>query len=143
MFQFQIDDEQEHGQDTDNTPVGITGSQNDQSSSEDPFSVGDRIKCDKHSGVVKYIGSVHPHPGVWLGIEWDDPSRGKHSGTVGDVEYFQSTQRNAASFIRPHKAKRGKDVFTALEQRYGHDQRVMSRLKLVDERITPRRVRYE
>jgi len=26
--------------------------------------------------------------GVWLGVEWDDPSRGKHSGDHDGVHYF-------------------------------------------------------
>ena len=29
-----------------------------------------------------------PISGVWLGVEWDDPSRGKHSGDHDGVHYF-------------------------------------------------------
>lgn len=26
--------------------------------------------------------------GVWLGVDWDDPGRGKHDGSYKNVRYF-------------------------------------------------------
>lgn len=37
---------------------------------------------------------------IWLGVEWDDPARGKHSGTHLGVKYFTSRVEGAASFLR-------------------------------------------
>ena len=27
--------------------------------------------------------------GIWLGVEWDDPQRGKHDGTYEGTQYFK------------------------------------------------------
>lgn len=140
MFQFHIDDDQDQGDSSSKPNEDIV---KEEVPPEHLFTIGNKIKCDKYTGVVKYIGEVTPHAGTWLGIEWDEPSRGKHSGTVDGIQYFQSTKPNAASFIRPQKARKLMDVFTALEERYGYDQKVMSSLKLVDKRSTPRTFRYE
>lgn len=52
--------------------------------------VGNRIECCGHFGTIKYIGPVEGHPGVWLGIDWDDIERGKHNGTVNGIHYFDT-----------------------------------------------------
>ena len=54
------------------------------------FQVGDRIECDKHRGTILFIGEVPPTRGTWLGVEWDDPTRGKHDGTHEGVKYFST-----------------------------------------------------
>jgi hypothetical protein len=39
-------------------------------------------------------------PGIWLGVEWDDASRGKHDGAHSDgVRYFTARGPTAASFV--------------------------------------------
>ncbi|XP_025104248.1 tubulin-specific chaperone E-like isoform X2 [Pomacea canaliculata] len=81
--------------------------------------VGDRIRCDVNFGTVKYIGIVPPTKGVWLGIEWDDPTRGKHDGSHEGVRYFQTSHPNSGSFLRPKKACLGIDCFQAIQSRYG------------------------
>lgn len=50
--------------------------------------IGDRIECGGHFGTVKYIGIVEGYDNIWLGIDWDDPLRGKHNGTVNGIRYF-------------------------------------------------------
>lgn len=37
--------------------------------------VGDRIECSGQYGTIKYMGAVDGHPGIWLGIDWDNPKR--------------------------------------------------------------------
>lgn len=32
--------------------------------------------------------SSNMDPGIWVGVEWDDPTRGKHDGTKEGVRYF-------------------------------------------------------
>ncbi|KAK0168723.1 hypothetical protein PV327_002497 [Microctonus hyperodae] len=52
--------------------------------------VGDRIDCDGYRGSVCYVGLIDDTNGMWLGIDWDDPSRGKHNGIHGGKEYFKT-----------------------------------------------------
>lgn len=33
-------------------------------------------------------------PGLWLGVEWDNPERGKHNGTHEGVQYFTCRWEN-------------------------------------------------
>ncbi|GAA5940142.1 uncharacterized protein JCM15063_001720 [Sporobolomyces koalae] len=55
-------------------------------------------------GTVLYRGPVPPTTGEWLGIEWDDPTRGRHSGTHDKtrVEYFRTRIEGSGSFLRPN-----------------------------------------
>lgn len=54
------------------------------------FKIGKRIECGDHYGTIKFVGPVEGHPGIWLGVDWDDPERGKHNGTVNNVHYFDA-----------------------------------------------------
>lgn len=49
---------------------------------------GARFSLGAFRGTVRYVGAVPPTEGVWLGVEWDDASRGKHDGTHQGVYYF-------------------------------------------------------
>ncbi|KAL0577802.1 hypothetical protein V5O48_004169 [Marasmius crinis-equi] len=62
--------------------------------------VGDRISYQGNLATVKFIGAVEKSTGTWLGIEWDDPSRGKHDGVKDGKRYFDCRFPNAGSFIR-------------------------------------------
>ena len=53
------------------------------------FDVGARLSFSSSLCTIRYIGPVHGTQGTWLGVEWDDPARGKHSGTHSGKEYFQ------------------------------------------------------
>ena len=49
--------------------------------------LGLKIELQDHTGIIKYVGPlIHKQNvntnDIWIGIEWDDPSRGKHNGTV-------------------------------------------------------------
>lgn len=50
--------------------------------------IGQRRSFDGASCTVRYVGKVQGTTGEWLGVEWDDPARGKHSGEHGGVRYF-------------------------------------------------------
>ena len=66
--------------------------------------IGTRLIVDKCRATVRYVGFVEGHQGTWIGLEWDDVSRGKHDGTVGGRKYF--TCRDSAprgSFVRETK----------------------------------------
>lgn len=50
--------------------------------------IGSRIQIGKDRATVLFIGTVKGTKGEWLGIEWDDPKRGKHEGLHQDTRYF-------------------------------------------------------
>lgn len=62
-----------------------------QSNSSSGPNIGDRIECNGEFGTIKYIGAVQDHPASWYGIDWDDPNRGKHNGTINNHVYFIAT----------------------------------------------------
>ncbi|XP_059393290.1 tubulin-specific chaperone E [Carassius carassius] len=80
--------------------------------------VGRRVSCDGERGTVCYVGPVLPTTGLWLGVEWDDPERGKHDGSHEGVRYFTCRHPTGGSFVRPKKASFGVDYVTALKLRY-------------------------
>uniref|UniRef100_A0A8D0HGZ2 Tubulin-specific chaperone E n=1 Tax=Sphenodon punctatus TaxID=8508 RepID=A0A8D0HGZ2_SPHPU len=57
--------------------------------------------------------------GLWLGVEWDNPHRGKHNGNHEGTQYFSCRHPTGGSFIRPSKANFGIDFLTALKTHYG------------------------
>uniref|UniRef100_A0A803YQP3 Tubulin-specific chaperone E n=1 Tax=Meleagris gallopavo TaxID=9103 RepID=A0A803YQP3_MELGA len=60
---------------------------------------------------------------IWLGVEWDDPQRGKHDGTYEGTQYFKCRHPRGGSFIRPNKANFGVDFLTAVKGRYGLNEK--------------------
>jgi dynactin complex subunit len=51
---------------------------------------GHRVEFCGYYGTVCYIGEVPPTKGTWLGVDWDDPTRGKHSGIHEGEKYFNT-----------------------------------------------------
>ncbi|XP_067876646.1 tubulin-specific chaperone E [Heterodontus francisci] len=83
--------------------------------------VGRRIIYRDEYGTVRFVGTVPSAAGVWLGVEWDNPERGKHNGTHEGVQYFQCNHPTGGSFIRPQKANFGVDFLSAVKDRYGQE----------------------
>lgn len=81
--------------------------------------VGDRLECEGYRATLKYIGPVPPTKGLWLGVEWDDPERGKHDGTHEGHTYFKTKHPKSGSFIRTKKANFGVPFLSAVQDRYG------------------------
>ncbi|XP_040285240.1 tubulin-specific chaperone E [Bufo bufo] len=81
--------------------------------------IGRRIICDGEYATVRYAGTVPPTPGTWLGVEWDNPLRGKHDGSHEGTRYFTCSHPSGGSFIRPKKASFGINFLTAVTKRYG------------------------
>ena len=50
--------------------------------------IGARLILSGHIGTVRFVGQVDGTAGVWLGVEWDDPDRGKHDGVKDGKRYF-------------------------------------------------------
>lgn len=83
--------------------------------------VGKRISIGQQKGTIRYRGPVPPASGEWLGIEWDDPARGKHDGTSADgTRYFNVRVPGSGSFIRPTASKlsSGCCFLSALRNKY-------------------------
>jgi hypothetical protein len=92
------------------------------------IAVGDRIASDGCYATVRYVGhlSVDSQSAsskikdtIWIGVEWDDPSRGKHDGSYAGAKYFTTSKPTSGSFLRPEKCITGVDFMTALASRYG------------------------
>ncbi|XP_039235501.1 tubulin-specific chaperone E-like [Pipra filicauda] len=58
-----------------------------------PDALGRRVSCGTDYGTVRYMGSVARTSGIWLGVEWDDPQRGKHDGCYEGTQYFKCRDR--------------------------------------------------
>jgi dynactin complex subunit len=54
----------------------------------EPHHVGQRISYNGALCTVRYVGEVAGTSGTWLGVEWDDGTRGKHDGSHKGVRYF-------------------------------------------------------
>lgn len=50
--------------------------------------VGQRFSLITDRGTIRYIGQVQDTKGTWLGVEWDNSSRGKHNGIINEIRYF-------------------------------------------------------
>ncbi|KAE8404004.1 hypothetical protein BDV37DRAFT_271717 [Aspergillus pseudonomiae] len=73
---------------------------------------------------VRYAGKVAGTTGEWLGVEWDDPTRGKHSGEHGGVRYFTCKRKHptAGSFVRPSRAAdQPRSFLEALREKYASE----------------------
>lgn len=94
----------------------------DQTEPEVPVdAVGRRVSCGKDRATVRYVGPVPPTTGLWLGVEWDNPERGKHDGSHEGVSFFTCRHPTGGSFVRPGKASFGVDYMTAVRQVYETD----------------------
>jgi hypothetical protein len=87
--------------------------------------VGDRLESDGHYATVRYVGklpladSSRVGDVVWIGVEWDESSRGKHDGSFKGVRYFETSHPTAGSFLRLEKCNAGVSYMEALFSRYG------------------------
>ncbi|KAL1741359.1 hypothetical protein HDZ31DRAFT_45613 [Schizophyllum fasciatum] len=81
--------------------------------------VGTRLSHSGNIGTVRFLGPVYGTQGTWIGVEWDDPSRGKHSGTKDGIAYFTCSIPDSGSFIRPSsKISYGVSFLEALKAKY-------------------------
>ena len=77
------------------------------------FYVGQRLSYDGFLCTVRYFGPLENTTGLWLGVEWDESTRGKHSGQFNGKAIFQcrSFSPTAGSFIRPTRVPDNQRVF--------------------------------
>ncbi|KAI0957748.1 hypothetical protein AcW1_006039 [Taiwanofungus camphoratus] len=95
-------------------------------------SVGTRLSYSGHLGTIRFVGPVENTSGIWLGIEWDDPRRGKHDGVKDGKRYFSCLVPSSGSFIRISSAiSYGKSFLTALVSKYVEELHGASSLETV------------
>ncbi|XP_061038189.1 tubulin-specific chaperone E isoform X2 [Eubalaena glacialis] len=80
--------------------------------------VGRRVEVNGEHATVRFSDVVPPMAGLWLGVEWDNPERGKHDGSHEGTVYFKCRHPTGGSFIRPNKVNFGVDFLTAIKNRY-------------------------
>ena len=81
------------------------------------------VVAGKHRATVRYVGPVDGQEGCWVGLEWDDPDRGKHDGSHNGRRYFVSRVPGTASFVRytsllKHGISRGVSLEQAVRAKY-------------------------
>ena len=62
------------------------------------FYPGKRLSTRGDLCTVRYVGAIAGKKGSWLGVEWDDATRGKHTGTFDGLEYFKCTLYHESVF---------------------------------------------
>ncbi|CAM9155751.1 unnamed protein product [Ectocarpus sp. 4 AP-2014] len=75
---------------------------------------------------VRYVGPVctaKDPTTPWIGVEFDDPARGKHDGAVekpdgSSLRYFTCVNGGSGSFLKPGKFSTGISMAEGLRQRY-------------------------
>ena len=50
---------------------------------------GQRLSFSGALCTVRYVGTIEATKGDWLGVEWDEPGRGKHDGSHKGIRYFE------------------------------------------------------
>ncbi|GAA6051813.1 hypothetical protein JCM3770_004986 [Rhodotorula araucariae] len=77
-------------------------------------------------GTILYSGPVPPTKGLWYGVEWDDPVRGRHSGVYEKTgeRFFETRVEGAGTFLRPDVSGlevTGQTFLEALRSKYLED----------------------
>jgi hypothetical protein len=106
------------------------------------YHVGQRVSFESAPCTIRYIGPVEGTQKEWLGVEWDDPTRGKHDGEHKGIRYFscgciylvskpvlmlmlmlgRSKSKTSASFVRPTRvADATRSFVEAVHQKYASE----------------------
>lgn len=98
----------------------------------DRWCVGDRVSVNGQYCTIRFKGEVPPTAGDWLGVEWDDLTRGKHDGQHNGVRYFcvRNGAEKGGSFVRTKKVDQSISLEDAVRDRYS------SQLQSGDEKTT-------
>ena len=84
--------------------------------------LGKRVELNEKTAKIKYPLKHKKdcnEKEIWLGLEWEDKTRGKHNGTVEGFEYFKTTNGdNSGSLIKMTKVNVGQTFKGALGYKY-------------------------
>ncbi|EWC48451.1 hypothetical protein DRE_02220 [Drechslerella stenobrocha 248] len=83
------------------------------------YYIGQRLSFESQLCTVRYVGEVKGTTGEWLGVEWDDSARGRHSGNHNGTVYFECRAPGAGSFVRPNRPHDQPNTFLeGLKEKY-------------------------
>ncbi|CAG9323309.1 unnamed protein product [Blepharisma stoltei] len=86
------------------------------------LSEGERISFKQSLASVRWIGSLPNKEDTWVGLEWDEESKGKHSGELDGVKYFTTRHPMCGSFMKLPVLLEGLDqtqcISTAIIDKY-------------------------
>ncbi|RCI15368.1 hypothetical protein L249_6757 [Ophiocordyceps polyrhachis-furcata BCC 54312] len=93
------------------------------SQSASPY-VGQRMSYSGATCTVRYAGAVAETQGSWLGVEWDDGTRGKHDGCHRGERYFTSADESPghASKAYRHLPPQPPSFLSALREKYAPEK---------------------
>lgn len=99
------------------------------------FQIGDRLKIGDHICTVKFVGKLPKWPDSnAYGVEWDDPTRGKNSGTFEGQSYFETSKFNSGSFFKDSRleeiASRGVSFYEAYSEKFRGSAEEFNELRL-------------
>ena len=71
------------------------------------FQPGQRVLIGDAAATVKYSGPVDGTKAgtLWVGVDYDDPTRGKHDGTHDGKRYFTASGPTAGAFVKECKVE--------------------------------------
>uniref|UniRef100_A0A914LJB8 Tubulin-specific chaperone E n=1 Tax=Meloidogyne incognita TaxID=6306 RepID=A0A914LJB8_MELIC len=81
-----------------------------------------RVMLKEAKGVVKYCGEVEGTTGIWIGVDWDNKERGKHSGSFNGKQYFKALEKDLEF---------GTDLFDEVNEKYASNSK-MDEIKIQD-----------
>lgn len=98
------------------------------------ISLGRRVRnhSDDRLGTVLFIGDVFDGNGCSLGerigVEWDDPGGGRHSGSLFGVKYFHplydKQSESGCSFVKRESLCKPREFWAVLEELHPIEERV-------------------
>ncbi|CAI2351267.1 unnamed protein product [Caenorhabditis sp. 36 PRJEB53466] len=93
--------------------------------------VGQRVRIDSHTATVRYIGEVEGYGTQrWVGLEWDEASRGKHDGSVKGRRYFQTRHPTGGSLMKAEIVPAPTDLLFEIRDRYVKGESVENEIEL-------------
>ncbi|UMM29780.1 hypothetical protein L5515_011974 [Caenorhabditis briggsae] len=93
--------------------------------------VGQRLRVNVDVATIRYIGEVDGYGSQrWIGLEWDDPSRGKHDGVVKGHRYFQTRHPTGGSLMKMEAVPQPTDLLFEIRDRYVEDENVENEIEL-------------
>jgi len=81
--------------------------------------VGARVQSEGSRATVRYVGAVEGQDPskTWVGVQWDEPGRGKNDGSTGGVRYFECPAQQG-SFLKARKIEPRWALADAIVYRY-------------------------
>jgi dynactin complex subunit len=95
-----------------------------------------RIEVQDYIATVKYCGKLlhKQDKDIWIGVVWDEKTRGKHNGKVEDKEYF-ICENNSGSLLKFSKVNHGIGFIEAVSFKYKFFEQDSEEYKFLSEAL--------